>query len=42
MLGFNAISEVSIAELPYAFVPLNGQSATSAIGAVTIEASGVC
>ena len=40
MLGFNAISEVSIAELPGAFVPLNGQSATSAIGAVGVEATG--
>ena len=40
MLGFNAISEVSIAELPGAFVPLNGQSATSAIGAAGVEAAG--
>ena len=40
MLGFNAISEVSIAELPGTFVPLNGQSTTSAIGAVGIEATG--
>ena len=40
MLGFNAISEVSIAELPGAFVPLNGQSATSALGSITIEATG--
>ena len=40
MLGFNAISEVSIAELPGAFVPLNGQSATSAIGAVGVAATG--
>ena len=32
MLGFNAISEVSIAELPGAFVPVSGQVVTSAIG----------
>ena len=43
MLGFNAISEVSIAELPGAFVPVeNGLSSTSAIGAVGIEATGAC
>ena len=40
MLGFNAISEVSIAELPGAFVPLNGLSSTSNIGAVGVEATG--
>ena len=40
MLGFNAISEVSIAELPGAFVPLNGQSATSAIGSASISLTG--
>ena len=40
MLGFNAISEVSLLELPGAFVPLNGQSATSAIGSASIEAFG--
>ena len=40
MLGFNAISEVSIAELPGAFVPVDGISSTSNIGAVSIEATG--
>ena len=41
MLGFNAISEVSIAELPSAFVPVeNGLSSTSALGSITIDASG--
>ena len=40
MLGFNAISEVSIAELPGAFVPVDGISSTSNIGAVGIEATG--
>jgi len=41
MLGFNAISEVSIAELPGAFVPIeNGLSSTSALGSITIDASG--
>jgi hypothetical protein len=41
MLGFNAISEVSIAELPGAFVPIeNGLPSTSAIGAVGVEATG--
>ena len=40
MLGFNAISEVSIAELPGAFVPVDGLSSTSNIGAVGIEATG--
>ena len=40
MLGFNAIAEVSIAELPGAFVPIDGISSTSAIGAVTAEATG--
>jgi hypothetical protein len=41
MLGFNAIEEVSIAELPGAFVPIeNGLPSTSAIGAVGVEATG--
>jgi hypothetical protein len=41
MLGFNAISEVSIAELPGAFAPIeNGLSSTSAIGAVGVAATG--
>ena len=40
MLGFNAISEVSIAELPGAFVPVDGLSSTSALGSITIEATG--
>jgi len=41
MLGFNAISEVSIAELPGTFVPINaGLSATLAQGSVGIEAQG--
>ena len=40
MLGFNAISEVSIAELPGAFVPIDGLSATSALGSVTAEGIG--
>jgi len=40
MLGFNAISEVSIAELPGAFVPVDGLSSTSNIGAVGVEATG--
>jgi len=41
MLGFNAISEVAIAELPGAFVPIeNGLSSTSALGSITIDASG--
>ena len=40
MLGFNAISEVSIAELPGAFVPVLGQSAISTIGAVGVAATG--
>ena len=33
MLGFNAISEVSIAELPGAFAPVEGLSSTSSVGA---------
>ena len=40
MLGFNAISEVSIAELPGAFVPVDGLSSTSALGSVTAEGIG--
>ena len=41
MLGFNAISEVAIAELPGTFVPINtGLSATLALDSVTIEAEG--
>ena len=40
MLGFNAISEVSIAELPGAFVPIDGLSLTSALGSVTAEGVG--
>ena len=40
MLGFNAISEVSIAELPGAFVPIDGLSSTSAVGSVTAEGKG--
>ena len=41
MLGFSSISEVAIAELPGAFVPVeDGLSSTSAIGAVGIEATG--
>ena len=40
MLGFNAISEVSIAELPGAFVPVSGQVGTSALGSVGITALG--
>ena len=40
MLGFNAISEVSIAELPGAFVPIDGLSSTSAVGSVTAEGIG--
>ena len=40
MLGFNAISEVSIAELPGAFAPVDGLSSTSNIGAVGVEATG--
>ncbi len=40
MLGFNAISEVSIAELPGAFVPVSGQLGTSALGSVCITAIG--
>ena len=40
MLGFNAISEVSIAELPGAFVPVSGQVGTSALGSVGITAVG--
>jgi hypothetical protein len=40
MLGFSSIAETSIAELPGAFVPINGQSATSAIGAAGVEAAG--
>ena len=35
MLGFNAISEVAIAQLPGAFVPLSGVNGTSAVGSVT-------
>ena len=40
MLGFNAISEVSIAELPGAFVPLSGVNGTSTLGSVTTEGQG--
>ena len=40
MLGFSSIAETSIAELPGAFVPVSGQSATSALGSITIEATG--
>lgn len=35
MLGFSSISEVAIAQLPGAFVPLSGVNATSAVGSVT-------
>ena len=40
MLGFSSISEVAIAQLPGAFVPISGQSATSALGTITVEATG--
>ena len=45
MLGFNAISEVSIAELPGAFVPVSSVTPqnigiTSALGSVTTEGQG--
>ena len=40
MLGFNAISEVSIAELPGAFVPVSGQVVTSALGSVGVTSFG--
>ena len=40
MLGFNAISEVSIAELPGAFVPVAGINIGSALGSVGITAIG--
>tara|TARA_B100000575_G_scaffold289942_1_gene292670 strand:- start:1728 stop:2090 length:363 start_codon:yes stop_codon:yes gene_type:complete len=36
MLGFNAISEVSIAELPGAFAPVDGLSSTSSVGAAGV------
>ena len=35
MLGFSSIAETSIAELPGAFVPVSGQSATSALGSLS-------
>ena len=40
MLGFNAISEVSIAELPGAFVPVSGINGTIGLGSVTTEGQG--
>ena len=40
MFGFNAISEVSIAELPGAFVPVDGLSSTSSVGAAGVITSG--
>ena len=40
MLGFSSIAETSIAELPGAFVHIDGQSATSALGDVTAEGVG--
>ena len=40
MLGFNAISEVAIAQLPGAFVPLSGVNGTSAVGSVTTIGQG--
>ena len=40
MLGFSSISEVAIAQLPGAFVPLSGVNATSAVGSVTTEGQG--
>ena len=41
MLGFNAISETAIAELPGTFVPINtGFSATLALGSLGVEAQG--
>lgn len=45
MLGFNAISEVSIAELPGAFVPVSSVTPqnigiTSSLGSVTTEGQG--
>ena len=45
MLGFNAISEVSIAELPGAFVPVSSVTPqnigiTSSLGSITTEGQG--
>jgi len=40
MLGFNAISEVSIAELPGAFVPVDGINIGGSVGSVTAEGVG--
>ena len=41
MLGFNAISEVSIAELPGAFVHLSGVNTTAIAGDETVTADAI-